>query len=184
MSDPKIGWRKLDGENAWVGVRGRVKFFTLRLKAKDPKAYEGMGVETYELPYALTYHTVDSKQENLNLMRLAEAQAHAERELDNWLAKAGLIDVEPPTPANKAVESAQAIVNACVEDGVTSLVNTDHQDRLATRIAFYVVASVMDELGQLKIKALEKGEEPTVRMINDRREELTEVFSELAEILR
>jgi hypothetical protein len=182
MSEPKIGWRKLEGEHAWVGVRGRVKFFTLRLTARDPRAYDGVKIEYYELPYALTYHTVDGKQETLKLMRLADAQAHAERELDSWLVKAGLVEPEKPTPVQHALNSAMNIVDACREDGITSLSTDDGRVTLAARIALYSTVSTLTELAVIKGRTQDTEGHLAAEMEKSR-EELYEVMTDLKEII-
>lgn len=183
MTESKIGWRRLDGENAWVGVRGRVRLFTLRLNTRDTE-WDNIQAETYELPYMLTQHMDNGKEERLVPMKLSEAQRHAERELDNWLAKAGFVEPEPPTLVDQAVQSAMAIVDACVNDGIKSIMDSASQERMATRIAFYVLASSMDELGKLRQKAIETDSSSATLLLSDRRAELAEVFAELGEMLR
>lgn len=184
MDEKKIAWKRVEGKYAWIGVRGRFTFFTLRFSPQEPDAWENVSIEHADVPFVLTYHADNGRQEKLNPMHLAEAQAHAERELDEWLAKTYLIDLEPPTPANQAVESARAIVEACVNDGVKSIMDPDDQDRLATRIAFYAMASVMGELGKLHQQAIDEGLNPVAALLTDRRAELAETFRDLGEILR
>jgi hypothetical protein len=177
MSESKIGWRKLEGESAWVGVRGRIKFFTLRTSACD-----GLEAESYTLPYTLVSHVESAKQETLKPMRLAEAQAHAERELDNWLAKAGLVEPEKPSPLQHAINSALSIVEACIEDGVKSLGSEYGRQQFAQRIALYCTLSTLTELATIAQKA-QDSEGHVADVLERRRKVLYEVMTDLKEMI-
>jgi hypothetical protein len=180
MGEPKIGWRRLENENAWVGVRGRFKFFTLRVT--HPTLLTDDEAELDNQPFLLTYHMDSARPENLKPMTLSEAQAHAEHELDNWLYKAGLIEGEPLTPTRHAVNSALSIVEACQADGLRGLVSEYERERFAERIALYTVLSTLTELATVK-EQVEGGADPVLVVLEKRREQLYEVMKDLKELI-
>lgn len=180
MNEKKIGWRRLNGENAWIGVRGRVKFFTLR--TLDREIVSDEVIEGQQISYLLTYHADNGRPEQLTPMKLSEAQAHAERELENWLAKAGLAEDPQITPAQHAIASALSIVEACWEDGISMLTTDDARVTLATRIALYTALTTLTELAMIK-EQIEGDADPVLVVLEKRREVLYEVMTSLKEII-
>lgn len=182
MSDTKIGWRRLDGENAWVGVRGRVKFFTLRIDTHNWLMGKEVEDESNTFVFTLTYHMDGGRSEGLVKMTLSEAKVHAEKELDEWLAKAGLVKPEPPTLTQRAIASALDIVEACRKDGITSLATDDGRVTLARCIALYTTLSTLTEIAVIK-EGIEATNEPVLVLLERRREELYEVMADLKELI-
>jgi hypothetical protein len=180
MGESKIGWRRLENENAWVGVRGRFKFFTLRVT--HPTLLTDDEAELDSQPFLLTYHMDSARPENLKPMTLSEAQAHAEHELDNWLYKAGLIEGEPLTPTRHAVNSALSIVEACQADGLRGLVSEYERERFAERIALYSTLSTLTELATIAQKA-QDSEGHVADVLEQHREQLYEVMKSLKELI-
>lgn len=179
MNEPKIGWKRREGENAWTGVRGRIKFFTLRIVEPDEITDEQ--AELHDWRFLLVYHTENARQAHLEPMPLSAAKAHAERELDLWLAKAGLVEGEPFTPTRHAINSAQNIIDACVADGIRGLVTEYERERFAERIALYSVLSTLTELATITHAV---GDEVNLAdAIEKRREELYEVMKGLKELI-
>jgi hypothetical protein len=182
MSESKIGWKRVKGEYAWIGVRGRVTFFTLRFSPQHPDAWDNVDIEYADLPFKLIYHMDSRRAEDLIPMKLAEAQAHAERELDNWLAKAGLVEPEKPSPLQHAINSALGIVEACIEDGVRSLGSEYGRQQFAQRIALYCTLSTLTELATIAKKA-QDSEGHVADVLERRREVLYEVMTDLKEMI-
>jgi hypothetical protein len=182
MNEKKISWRRLEGKYAWLGTRGRVTFFTLRFSPQHPDAWDNVGIEYADLPFKLIYHMDSRRVEDLTPMKLAEAQAHAERELDNWLAKAWLTEPEPPTPVQHALNSALDIVEACKEDGITSLTTPGVGQQMAARIALYATLRTLTELAVIKQRTQDTEGHLAAEM-EKRREELYEVMTDLKEII-
>lgn len=179
MDEKKIAWRHLENENAWVGVRGRFKFFTLRINTHEFMVSD-LEAERRDFPYLLTHHMDSARPEHLVEMSLSKAQAHAERELDEWLAKAALTEPEALTPTQHKINSALGIVEACIEDGIRGLVTEYERQRFAERIALYCVLSILTELAMVKQVAQDK-EISVADAIERRREELYEIMIELKE---
>lgn len=181
MNEKKIAWKRVEGEDVWIGVRGRVKFFTLRLQLHGD-GWDNTKIEQYQLPFALTYHMDGAKSENLNRMTLAEAQRHAEIELDNWLAKAGLIEQEPLTPLTHAINSAVAIVEACMEDGLPGPASEYDRRRYGERIALYTTLTTLTELAVVQQRVKDDAE-PFLVALEKRREVLYEVMTSLKDMI-
>jgi len=180
MSEKKIAWRRLDGQNAWIGVRGRFRFFTLRVIDRNVLADES--AEKLDLTFLLTYHMDNGRPETLNPMKLHEAQEHAERELDEWLHKTGLEEDLQLTPTRHAIDSALGIVEACIEDGIKSLANEYGRQQFAQRIALYSTLVSLRELATIK-EGIEKDATPSLLVLKERREQLYEIMTDLKEMI-
>lgn len=180
MDEKKIAWKRVEGKYAWIGVRGRFTFFTLRFSPQHPDAWDNVDIEHAEVPFFLTYHADNGRQEKLKPMKLADAQAHAEAELDSWLAKAGLIEPPTPTLLQHEIDSAAGILKACWDDGIKGMSSDYDRERLAERIALYCVLAKLAEMATIRWK-VENENEPVIPLMEARREQLYEVMIDLKE---